>query len=277
MLEEIDDWNGRKIQCVRSRGDVRALLNYEDNLIRSGISVWPPPEIAQKLYQSRHGGAFADAAREVATRARGFYSDLQSLNSEDAVTWSVFGPLTYADRRSRTDFASGLLATLRVPNSRDEDAVVWLWRRLPHPDTIGVGGPEIDFGIQTPTVLVLGEAKWNSSPGRNQGKDKSKDQLTIRREFCRKLGRALFPSCGHFVQLTVSRNGGLLASASEEMAGAMYHERDMTWRGIATLLGDTARREVEAYLSWKERLSSPKPEADVAAELGSPLMDAVSR
>lgn len=62
MLEEIGDWTGRRIQCVRSRGNVRVLLNYEDNLIRSGINVWPPLEIAQKLYQSRHGAAFADAA-----------------------------------------------------------------------------------------------------------------------------------------------------------------------------------------------------------------------
>lgn len=166
-----------------------------------------------------------------------------------------------------------LLAELGLSHSLDYDSIIWLWRRLPHPDTIGVGGPEIDFGIQTPAVLVLGEAKWNSLPGRNQDKDKAKDQLMIRRDFCRKLGRVIFPSCRHFVQLTVSRNGRLLTSARKQLAGAEYCERDMTWRSIATLLRDPEQQEVEAYLSWKERLSSPKPEADVTSESGAPLAD----
>ncbi len=97
-----------------------------------------------------------------ATAKLGFYSDLQSLHSEDAVTWSFFGPLVYAAPSVRSAFVKELLILIDVQGS-SLNALVWLWRRIPHPDDLVPGGPEIDFGIQTDDVFLLGEAKWRSS------------------------------------------------------------------------------------------------------------------
>ena len=87
------DWNGKNVESAVSKGGVIALVNPYDNLIKTGLSPWPPAEITQKLYSSRQGSAFAGRDFEVCSSYLGYYCDLQSLHSEDAITWSVFGPL----------------------------------------------------------------------------------------------------------------------------------------------------------------------------------------
>jgi hypothetical protein len=161
-MSRLLDWRGAEIEVVSSTGGVLATADVWENLIRTGISPWPPPELLQKLYESRQSRAFSGEDGVLATRRCGFYSDLQSLNSEDAITWSVFGPIVYAPSRKRADFVRELLESIDVDPRNEHAANVWLWRRVPHPDTLVPGGPEIDFGIQTDTVFLLGEAKWLS-------------------------------------------------------------------------------------------------------------------
>lgn len=90
------DWNGRTVSVARSKGGVKAVSHPYDNLVRTGIANWPPPEIVQKLYKSRQSRAFEGKDLETATSGLGYYCDLQSLHSEDAITWSVFGTIARA-------------------------------------------------------------------------------------------------------------------------------------------------------------------------------------
>lgn len=53
--------------------------------------LWPPPEIVQKLNKSNHKLAFMGKIFADPKFTLGFNSDLQSIHSEDAITWSVFG------------------------------------------------------------------------------------------------------------------------------------------------------------------------------------------
>jgi hypothetical protein len=110
---------------------------------------------------------------------------------------------------------------------------VWLWRRIPHPDDLVPGGPEIDFGIQTDEVFLLGEAKWRSSVATAQGVSRNKDQITLRREFCQKYGRRLLPGIDRFVILGVSLKGGMVPKADDEIDGASLHIRGTTWEAVA--------------------------------------------
>ncbi len=187
----------------------------------------------------------------MATRTFGFYSDLQSVHSEDAITWSVFGPIAYSDSETRARFVADLLSLIKVPGGV-QDANVWLWRRLPHPDTLVPGGPEIDFGVQTATTFLLGEAKWRSSVGAAQGVERNKDQLTLRREFCSKYGRKLLPAVGQFVVLGVSWRGGVLQHADAGAEGAALHSRDVTWDQITELESHPCSAELRSYVAWKK-------------------------
>ena len=137
------------------------------------------------------------------------------------------------------------------------NARLWLWRRLPHPDTLVPGGPEIDFGIQTDEVFLLGEAKWRSPVGAAQGANRDKDQMTLRREFCEKYGRRLLPGVRRFVVLAVSPKGGITPRADSEIDGATLHLREATWEAIADITSHPYAPEVQKYLEWKTKNSRP--------------------
>jgi hypothetical protein len=254
-MERMPDWRGGEVDVAVSARGVRALVSPWHNVVRTGISPWPPPELLQKLYHSRRVRAFVGADNDVATCVLGFYSDLQSIHSEDAITWSVFGPIAYATLEVRAEFVRDLLRLIDVPSDSFEIATVWLWRRLPHPDTLGLGGPEIDFGVQTDTLLLLGEGKWLSGVARNQGALGDKDQLTLRREFCEKYGRRLLPMCRRFVVLGVSLHGGMISPGDTILDGATLHSRDTTWDAVIGLASHPLAEELRAYLAWKRRNS----------------------
>ena len=82
---EMKDWNGKEIRCARSSGGVVAVSHPLDNLISTGIVPWPTPDVLQKLYQSRQIRAFQGKDLAVATSGLGYYCDLQSIHSDDAI------------------------------------------------------------------------------------------------------------------------------------------------------------------------------------------------
>jgi hypothetical protein len=128
---------------------------------------------------------------------------------------------------------------------------VWLWRRLPHPDSLVSGGPEIDFGIQTDRTYILGEAKWLSPVRGQQGVGRDRDQLQLRRDFCEKYGRKLLTDCKTFVVLGVSPLGGLMAPTTKEIDGVQLRAADLTWEALCGLPEHPQHEELRAYLSWK--------------------------
>ena len=135
MLETIEDWNGREIAVVRSKGGVLAVCDFADNLIRCEGLPWPPPPVVQKLYESRQSRAFVDDDLAAVTKRLGFYSDLQSINSEDAITWSYFGCFISETAASRAGLLNWLLErTGLAEHSTSERCQLDLWRRIPHPD-----------------------------------------------------------------------------------------------------------------------------------------------
>lgn len=251
----IPNWRGQSIKVASSKGGTLAVVNPKDNLITSGITLWPPPEIVQKLYQSRHEDAFAETDLEAVKSALGFYSDLQSLNSEDAITWSVFGTLAYADNSTKCAFVTALFDLLSIPISPVADANIWLWRRIPHPQTLDSGGPEIDFGIETEQAILFGEAKWLSGVGQAQGKTGEKDQISLRREFFEKYGKAIFGSLSHYIVFVVSLYGNVLKANDVNLGDATLHFRDATWDSICNITSHPAHDELVRYLEWKKRNS----------------------
>ena len=168
-MKQIEHWSGRgTIDVAQSAGGVLATVDPLANLVRGSVSPWPTPELFQKLYASDRWHGKTDEDDQASRACLGHYCDLQSLNSEDAITWSFFGGLIYGRAEWRTAFASCLMEELNFPPPRD--LAIWLWRRVPHPEKPSApGGPEIDFGILTECCLVLGEAKWNSPVAIGQG------------------------------------------------------------------------------------------------------------
>jgi hypothetical protein len=248
---KLTDWNGREIAVARSRGGVTVVLDPSDNLIRGGVAPWPPPEVVQKAYQSRQARAFDGDALGAATSAWGFYSDLQSLHSEDAITWSAFGPLVYGTAEARSRFVSALLKLLDVVVRPAEPAHLWLWRRIPHPDIPVSGGPEIDVGIHVGDTVVYAEAKWRSGVGTGQGKAGDKDQIQLRREFCQTHGQKLYPDARRFVVLGIAQDPSFIHRGDVRSGAVELHLRSLTWNNLAGLAELPHGDEFQRYVAWK--------------------------
>jgi hypothetical protein len=255
-MESIENWRGELIPVARSRGGVVACADPLANVLRGDVSPWPPPELVQKLYQSRQVRAFAGEHLVACKSVLEYYCDLQSLNSEDALTWSCFGPLVYAEARQRLAFTSALLGALGIEHPETREAALWLWRRIPHPDSLVPGGPEIDVGVQTPTALVLGEAKWRSSVGKGQGTAGDKDQIQLRVEFCTKYGARLYPECRDFVVLSIGvADEPPRYSPSRLANGSVVSHRCISWTALAKVPGHPRPSELSDYIDWKARLT----------------------
>ena len=243
------NWDNREIEVAHSEGGVIAVLNPFDNLISTGITPWPPAEVLQKLYLSHHVKAFAGADLEKATRSLGYYCDLQSIHSEDAITWSVFGTVARSEHAIRNKWVSDFFSAVGLVQKAIKTSEIFLWRRTPHPDTLVPGGPEVDFGILTNDAVVLGEAKWQSAIGTRQGKGKGKDQIELRSEFLHKLGKLVFPTVDHFAVLGIS--------LSPDMPHAAVSFPDVqvltaTWDCVCSIASHPLVQEVQRYLAWKK-------------------------
>lgn len=235
------------IPLAHSKGGVKAVAHPFDNLIRTGIAAWPPPEIIQKLYKSRQSRAFEGKDLEIATSGLGYYCDLQSLHSEDAITWSVFGTISRAPQDVLETWLRDLFRLIDLPNADHGNAEIFLWRRIPHPDTLVSGGPEIDVGIVTSNTVILGEAKWLSGVGAKQGKARDKDQIRLRGEFLAKYGQAIFPNRIHNVVLGIS----LRPSAFKDTTPEGVDLRTTLWRDICSLPSHPLAMELSHYSKWK--------------------------
>jgi hypothetical protein len=229
------------------------------------------PEILQKLYASdRFTGKTAedDAA---ARQTLGHYSDLQSLNSEDAVTWSVIGPLIYGPPAWKQHFTGRLLLRLDLPLSNN--VALWLWRRIPHPEKpASTGGPEIDFGLLTDSCAIFGEAKWNSGLGQGQGVDGNRSQLDLRLAYCAVMGAKAIPGIQHWVVLGIGRGADVLSASSKAPPGCdAIGRHNLTWQDLADCLPAELAADVHRYLRWKERHSSTKSARAAGHDVKDPV------
>lgn len=252
-MTTMNDWNDTPLSCACSRGGVLVTTHPFDNLIRTGCRPWPPPEIVQKLYQSRQIRAFDPDQAALCTAGLGYYCDLQSLHSEDAITWSVFGTLRYAAAESKERWLKDFFGMLQIPAIDTADADLFLWRRIPHPDTLVPGGPEIDFGIITGNEFVLGEAKWRSTTGSSQGKAKDKDQIQLREEFLSTYGRTMFPEHEQFIVVGV----GLTDLSFQGVQTGKQSFRTITWEKLCSLPSHPHAAELRRYYLWKCEHSQP--------------------
>ena len=252
-MRKVEDWLGRPIDLAESKSGVLAFVDPFGGLLRGDLTPWPPASVVQKLYSTRD---FSGPDGTAVASSLGGYSDLQSVNSEDAITWSVFGPVAHSPPEVRKRFVAELFQAAEIQVTPGP-ATISLWRRIPHPETLGLGGPELDVMIQTPHAVVFVEAKWGSSVGTGQGRKGDKDQVQLRMEFFGKYGAGFFPGVECFVVFGASWREPVITAQHHAELPASVQLRELTWETLCGMETHPLRGELLPYYNWKALHASP--------------------
>jgi len=133
---------------------------------------------------------------------------------------------------------------------RPKIAEIFLWRRIPHPDKLNPGGPEIDVGISTANSFILVETKWLSAVGKAQGEKRDKDQIQVRREFLKKYAKKLLPNHTQLAVVGIGLSENAFTSNRKKIKDVTF--RTTTWETICSLKRHPLADEVRRYFNWKK-------------------------
>jgi hypothetical protein len=260
--ESIIGWDGQRIAGARSRGGVFAARDWRHLVISPG------PQIEAKArVPSRRATAFDDDVIGCLCEVDGRYSNVQSLNSEDTVTWCTFG-LVPADA-----WIPSLIETaLGTPTSSGPWSAT-LWTRTRHPDTgLKVHGPEADVILRAPNDWhYVVEAKWLQDLDGTQGANRDVTQLDMR---AGALDKSADPS--HTGVIVVVPGPDLYPFAHRdgstfrryfEPSGRSYRALPaatearataITWEQIVEILEAPGLALYARYLRWRLNLINPR-------------------
>lgn len=251
----MNNWNGEPVAVRRSRGGVLTFERWEDNVL--GSPPWPERLLRQvRGYVGDRDHFAADDAEALAGRLDGRISKFQSVNSEDAVTYSWFGTLAAAPSDVRRAALQWLYDRVRIP-AVATDPVVDQWVRVFHPNVPdSPRGPELDARIDDPgAALVYVEAKWNAKVGTGQGKVTGvpDDQIVLRRDSLRG-NPALKGDERAFAVLGVSERMPELAKWHEAESGLRAIIITwVTWNDLSECPVHPLADEFGRYISWKRK------------------------
>ena len=248
-VETVADWNGRPIRVDRSPGGVLLFCDVDDALIHTDEASWPPPRGCD---EARRRSARRKAPGLCSEKA-GHYSALQSVNSEDAITWNFFGALISRPAIG-AEFLNWLSAQLELPRGENKTAITDVWRRVPHPDKPVAPGRELDAVLVGERLVVMAEAKWGSAEGTGQGVAGDEGQIQLRREFLTTYGRRLWGDRGLLV-LGITLDSPLAVAAGPHEHGVAVGA--ITWSGVAEWPRHPGGDEFARYLQWKTAHGSP--------------------
>jgi hypothetical protein len=253
VAETIENWNGQPASALRSPSGV-LLADWADNVICPPHGAWPPAALVMKLGDAeRPDRPLPPALAGPLSAKLGHRTALQSINSEDAITWSTFGPLMEAPAGTRAAFLNWLCSEFGLPWTDNTLASIDLWRRVPHPDKPrAAGGPELDAVLVGDHYVVFVEAKWGSGEGQGQGVSQTKGQIQLRREFLQHYGRRLWGEVGLLV-LGVVRSEAIAPDSGPDAEGVAV--RSVTWERLAAWPQHPCGGELAAYVGWRSEHS----------------------
>jgi len=267
IVFEIPNWKGRMVRVTRSGQQSNgrmAVIDFKDNLITGAIPGFIPLPLLQKLVRSVHEVDYFGAARDAVTSRLGFYTDLQSLASEDTITFSYLGPIWLLGSLEVAKFTDWLMRELELPVGRAGMAMMDFWRRIPHAQSGGRNGSEFDWAVVRPELLLLVENEFSGTQSSNLGVNCDLKQVEMLREYAMNWGRVFHPSVTKFVILGVTSCGRSEIAPQEDidLGGAWVHVRNVTWQHLASYRGHPSGTEFADYYAWRiehAELQVPEP------------------
>jgi hypothetical protein len=251
----VKNWNGQEIPVRRSRGGVLTFERWEDNVLRGDAEPWPPAQLLKQVtgYASKLEHFDPADADALEADLAGRISRFQSINSEDAVTWSWFGTLGFAPAAARIAVIQWLYDRIGL-DAKAVEPRIDQWMRVFHPNAPGSPrGPELDARVDDQVALVYVEAKWKADIGTGRGKDLEipADQIDLRRDSLR-TDPALADDQRALAVLGVSE----ITPNLDKWTGFNEGQQPVTiawlnWDELAACPAHPLADEFARYLAWK--------------------------
>jgi len=256
----ITDYQGRQVRGTRSLGSgVFAAFDWREMVLNPGDEV-----IRKAKSEKGRLSDFPIEDHEKLTACLGHYSRLQSANSEDTVTWSVFGA------SSLHGWLPQVLAAVFDEPMLPSRWSARFWERQKHPDTgLIEHGPESEITLIADKWCIEVEAKWRSDLDGKQGKGRQTSQVQMRAHTARQNSG---PSGKYGVLIVVpspkrfppSRRGDSVFRRYFDVDGESYlcrppaaeaNARVITWESLADALdGNEQMQSTADYLRWRLNL-----------------------
>ncbi len=231
--------NFDEIVIHKSRGKSGAVASIRENVLFPDDILWPPIELVKKMSKSGKIIHFPDSVKPILQKELGYYCDLQSIKSEDAITWSLFGYIARQEHDVRNKFYKEFLAKIGIGIEDEELESIDLWSRLPHPETGCKNGPEIDVLIIGKKYYFLIECKWTSKIGVNQGIKGNLNQIEIRQLFADEIGKGIFPN----------KEGRIIFVGNDTLESFA----SVTWNDFSKFTSLPHKEEFIKYINWKKK------------------------
>jgi hypothetical protein len=250
LRDTLTRFDGFEIAGARSRGSrVFAAFDWR------AMVLFPGDDIERKACSKGDRiNAFDSADHEELSHVLGHYSDVQSINSEDTVTWSCFRA------RSIDHWIDAFVEEAFGPAGRPLWNKPILWERRRHPDQSGDEmGPEADVilesGPGSPAWRYVVEAKWMADLDGRQGVDRTKTQLDMRLSTARAGGLSethcgvivICPRPSRYLRRPQAIFRKYFQPSGDRYISLVPGARVVTWERIATMAGG----ELEKYLTWR--------------------------
>lgn len=251
-MATLKNWNGEDIAVRRSRRGVLTLERWQDNVLRMPDAEWPSELLEQvRAYRAQPEHFHSDDA-EVLQADLGLISRFQSINSEDAVTWSWFGTLGTAPATARQESIGWLYDRIGLGVEAVEPQIDQ-WMRIYHPNAPGSSrGPELDARIVDTTAVVYVEAKWHATLGTGRGADAGipADQIELRRDSLLNDPGLANDGRAHAV-LLITETGRNDTEPSAATGPEKVPIASLTWAELAECPTHPLADEFKRYLAWK--------------------------
>jgi hypothetical protein len=252
------------IRYSKGRGRVPYVECWEDNVLAlSTQPEWPAALLKQVRGYIASSKWFTESDAAALAQHLGCISKFQSVNSEDALTWSWFGTLACAEPAERRLVVQWLYDRIGLELTASLEPTIDQWMRVFHPNAPGCrNGPELDGRINDPAVaLVYVEAKWNAGLGTGKGalENKPDDQIVLRRDSLRK-DPALANDDRKAVVLVISSQTtdlGAYDEAQSDSRRAVTLAR-LSWLDLATCEFHPLASEFRRYLEWRNVATSSR-------------------